>query len=122
MDELTGADPREERLPRWTQAELRRLRETVSGLRQALATLKGEVRESDSRVVAKLWNGYDYTRVGVPATEVLFRLGAVPASRCEIGVRLYSEGDGVEVVVHGQGGMHITPVVANVVRIELAED
>lgn len=110
---------REARLPRWAQAELKRLREEVQGLRLGLSTARGLQPAGLNRIVAEVFTGGDFTQVGIPVKEISFRTGEVSFDReaPEIHVRSYNEGDGIEVRAD-RGPLKVTPVASNVIIIE----
>ncbi|MFJ9318831.1 DUF7239 family protein [Streptomyces globisporus] len=102
------SDPREDRLPKWVQEELRRLRGQLAVERQRNEELRGEVGETDVKV-------QHYGDDDMPlrqGSRVKFQLDVTRWDRyIAVGIENGS------LWLHGGGGLTIHPHVSNAFRV-----
>lgn len=105
------SNEREAKLPRWAQAELRRLRAQVETLERSSAELRAEVGDTDVHVL-------NYERANQPLPKnarIEFRLG----DRYDQVIQVARDDDTVR--ISGHRGICVIPVVSNVVAVRLRD-
>jgi hypothetical protein len=106
-------DPREDKLPKWAQDELGRLRTTTSNQASRIADLTSGPEESD----AFLSVGFDQEKPLGPHARIAFRLPRKPGSVVNNDVVVYRDGTDSLNINAENGSIHVLPSATNSVRI-----
>lgn len=116
----TGADPREERLPKWAQSELGRLRMRLREAERTIRDLQGDIPDSDTFASV---SGVLSEDVPLPrGARVSFRLKGDERHRDTIVAYLTrSRWDGPRLYVSGTQQIRVHPQSGNSIAVEIVD-
>lgn len=116
----TGADPREERLPKWAQSELERLRMQLREAERTIRDLRGDIPDSDTFASV---SGVLSEDVPLPrGARVSFRIKGDNQHWDTIYAYLTrSRWDGPRLYVAGTQPIRVHPQSGNSIAVELAD-